>query len=90
MATNVITTEEKKKGFDFAAFEENLNVAMAKMTVKDKAVFSRQLAVMFNSGVALMKAIAMLGETSDNAKLKKALRQIKGELETGVPLSEAM
>ncbi len=90
MSTNVFNQEEKKKGFDFAAIEENLNVAMAKVTVKDKAVFSRQLAVMFNSGVALMKAIAMLGETSDNAKLKKALRKIKGELETGVPLSEAM
>lgn len=89
MSTNVIK-EEKKKGFDFSELEETINVALAKLTVKDKAVFSRQLAVMFNSGVALMKAIAMLSETSENAKLKKALRHIKGEIETGVPLSEAM
>jgi len=88
MSTNVI--EEKKKGFDWAEFEENLNVALANITVKDKAVFSRQLAVMFNSGVALMKAIDMLSATSENAKLKKALRSIKGEIETGVPLSESM
>ena len=85
-----ITEEKPKKGFDFAAFEEKINVAMASVTVKDKAVFSRQLAMMFSSGIALMKAISLLGDQSENAKMKNALKKIKVDIESGVPLSVAM
>lgn len=88
MSTNVI--KDKPKGINWAEIEENINIALSKLTVKDKAVFSRQLAVMFNAGVALMKAISMLADTSTNAKLKKALRSIRADIETGIPLSEAM
>ncbi|MBK4732689.1 type II secretion system F family protein [Oxynema sp. CENA135] len=80
----------KSKGFNLAELEENLNIALAKLTVKDKAVFSRQLSVMFNAGVALGKALSTLADTTENPKLRKALRQIKVDIETGVSLSVSM
>lgn len=81
---------EAKKKDPIEALSEKIEVIMAKLTVKDKAVFSRQMSVMFNSGVGLVKAVNLLAEQSENPKLRKALREIKGELETGTPLSEAM
>lgn len=84
-------TEAKPKGgFDFSQIEEKISVMMASVTVKDKAVFSRQLAMMFNSGIALMKAISILGDQSENPKLKNALKKIKADIETGITLSQSM
>ncbi len=37
--------------FDFASIE----AAMSKVTVKDKAIFSRQLSVLVNAGVAIVR-----------------------------------
>ncbi len=84
------TDTKPKKSFDFAQLEEKLNVMMSKITVKDKAVFSRQLAMMFSSGIALMKAIDILGQQSENAKMKSALKTIKADIETGIQLSVSM
>ncbi|WP_017715554.1 type II secretion system F family protein [Kamptonema formosum] len=76
------------KGFSFDL--NQLEMAFAKVTVKDKAVFSRQLAVMFSAGLPLVRAISILHNQCRNPKLKKALGQIKIDLETGLPLAEAM
>lgn len=83
-------SEKPAKGFDFSQLEERISMMMASVTVKDKAVFSRQLAMMFSSGIALMKAIDILASQSENAKMKHALKRIKEDLETGTPLSVSM
>lgn len=64
--------------------------AMAKITVKDKAVFSRQFAVMINAGVAIVRCLSILGENHSNPKMRKALSKIKTEVQQGVNLSDAM
>ncbi|MCU0515926.1 MAG: type II secretion system F family protein [Oscillatoria sp. Prado101] len=76
----------KAKGFDFS----NLEAIFAKLTVKDKAVFSRQLSVMFNAGLPLVKAIGVLYAQCENPKLKKSLGEIKADIESGVTLAESM
>ncbi|MBD2042125.1 type II secretion system F family protein [Microcoleus sp. FACHB-672] len=96
MPTNVAAAQgfkkkaTKAKGFDFKELEEKLNFAMASVTVKDKAVFSRQLAVLINAGVPLVKGIGVLREQNDNAKMKKALSVIDADVQEGVALAEAM
>jgi type IV pilus assembly protein PilC len=82
--------KEEKKGFDFAALEENISAAMASITVKDRAVFSRQFAAMFNAGVGMLRCLSVLTEQCSNAKLKKALKAISAEVEQGGSLAEAM
>ncbi|MGD1903236.1 MAG: type II secretion system F family protein [Geitlerinemataceae cyanobacterium] len=82
--------KEKKKGFDMEAFEENLNAALSSITVKDRAVFSRQFAAMFNAGVGMLRCLTVLTEQCGNAKLKKALKAIGAEVEEGGSLAEAM
>jgi len=80
----------EKKGFDFEALEENIGAALASITVKDRAVFSRQFAAMFNAGVGMLRCLSVLTEQCSNAKLKKALKAISAEVEQGGSLAEAM
>ncbi|AIE75531.1 MULTISPECIES: type II secretion system F family protein [unclassified Synechocystis] len=68
-------------------FLENL---LNKVTVKDKAVFSRQFSVMINAGVAIVRCLGVLSEQCPNPKLKRALTGISGEVQQGTNLSEAM
>ena len=77
-----------KSGFeiDMSALE----MALAKVTVKDKAVFSRQFSVMVNAGVAIIRALGILADQAPNVKLKRALLGISTEVQQGTSLSESM
>ncbi|BAU64067.1 type II secretion system protein [Stanieria sp. NIES-3757] len=67
-----------------------LELALSKVSIKDKAVFSRQFSVMVNAGVAIVRALAILADQAPNPKLKKALLAISAEVQQGNNLSEAM
>ncbi|OAB57919.1 pilus assembly protein PilC [Phormidium willei BDU 130791] len=86
--TNVAKAESK--GFDLSNLEETISAAIASVTVKDKAVFSRQFAAMFNAGVGMLRCLSVLTEQCGNIKLKRALRAISIEVEEGGSLAEAM
>ena len=72
--------------FDFASLES----AMSKVTVKDKAIFSRQFAVLVNAGVAIVRSLGVLAEQSANPKFKKALNAIGMDVQQGTNLSESL
>ncbi len=72
--------------FDFSKLGEKFS----SVTVKDKAVFSRQFAAMVNAGVAIVRCLGVLEEQCDNPKLKKALSAISSEVQQGNNLSDAM
>ncbi len=72
--------------FDFSEFQANFS----KLSIKDKAVFSRQFAAMVNAGVAMVRCLGVLSEQCPNPKLKKALVSISGEVQQGTSLSDSM
>ncbi|MDJ0796834.1 MAG: type II secretion system F family protein [Calothrix sp. MO_167.B12] len=72
--------------FDFQKFQTSL----VKVTVKDKAVFSRQFAALVNAGVAIVRSLGVLSEQCENPKLKQALLDISNDVQNGVNLSDAM
>jgi type IV pilus assembly protein PilC len=78
--------KESKGGFDFKKFQTSLG----KVSVKEKAVFSRQMAVLVNAGVTIVRGIGVLSEQCTNAKLKNALIEISQDVQNGVNLSDAM
>ena len=78
--------EDKELSFSFT----DLKTSMSKVTVKDKAVFSRQFAALVSSGVALVRGIGILSDQCPNPKLKIALTQINLDVQQGNSLSEAM
>ena len=77
-----------KSGFNFDLSQ--LELALSKVTVKDKAVFSRQFSVMTNAGVAIVRALGILADQAPNPKLKRALLGISAEVQQGNNLSNSM
>ncbi|NEP58065.1 MAG: type II secretion system F family protein [Symploca sp. SIO2G7] len=60
------------------------------ITVKDKAVFSRQFAAMVDAGVAMVRCLGVLSDQCANPKLKKSLLDISSDVQQGTSLSESM
>ncbi|MGB3200760.1 MAG: type II secretion system F family protein [Nodosilinea sp.] len=69
---------------------ESIKTSMTKVTVKDKAIFSRQFAALVNAGVALVRGLGVLADDCSNPKLKKALLAINADVQQGTNLSDAM
>ncbi len=79
-----------RKSFSLDLDFSELNARFSKLSIKDKAIFSRQFAAMVNAGVAMVRCLGVLSEQCPNPKLKKALITINGEVQQGTNLSEAM
>lgn len=60
-----------------------------KVTEKDIALFTRQLATMMRSGVPLLQAFDIVGRGHANPAVGKLLLDIKGDIESGSSLSQA-
>lgn len=61
-----------------------------KITPKDIAVFSRQLATMLAAGVPLVQAFDIVGRGHENPSMQKLLLTIKEDIESGSTLTEAL
>ncbi|MCM1983464.1 type II secretion system F family protein [Lyngbya confervoides] len=81
---------EIKESQGFSAGSEIDLSFLNKITVKDKALFSRQFAALVNAGVALVRGLGVMAEQCRNPKLKKILLQINTNVQQGMSLSDAM
>lgn len=58
--------------------------------LKEVAIFSKQLATLINAGVPLVQSLNILQKQMENKTFQGILGKIRGEVETGVPLSEGL
>jgi type IV pilus assembly protein PilC len=73
----------KKPGvFKHALFE--------RITKREIAIFSRQLSLLLDLGITLLRALNILRERTSNRKMQKVIEQIGADVEKGQPLSSAM
>ncbi len=79
--------EERGFNIDFTEIQTNY---LTSVSVKDKAIFSRQFAALVNAGVALVRGLGVLAEECPNPKLKKALEGINSDVQQGTSLSDSM
>ena len=63
---------------------------MQRVKARDLTVFSRQFATMINSGLSMLRALSVLEEQTENKKLAKVLTQVRGDVEAGIALSDAL
>ena len=80
--------QQEKLSFNFSL--QGLRDSTARVTVKDKAVFSRQFAALVNAGVAMVRGLGVLSEQCENPKLKRALLGVSADVQQGVSLSDSM
>ena len=61
-----------------------------RVTAGDIAIFSRQLATMLGAGIPLVQAFEIIGAGHDKPSMQKLLMEIKGDIEGGTSLHEAL
>ncbi|MCH9695077.1 MAG: type II secretion system F family protein [Gammaproteobacteria bacterium] len=61
-----------------------------KIQTSDIAIFSRQLATMLAAGIPLVQAFEIVGNGHENAAMQKLILTIKGDVEGGSSLAEAL
>lgn len=69
---------------------ENISFLQPKVTGKNVAVFTRQFATMIDAGLPLIQGLDILGTQEPNPTLKKAIIKVKGDVESGSTLSNAL
>ncbi len=82
----VVSLEEKRGMPDLKTMLENGK----RISVRDKAVFARQFATMINSGLAVLRALYVLEEQTENTRLRKIIKAVRDDVEAGSTVSDAM
>jgi len=78
-------TEDSGKKFTF-----NVELSEPKVKLKDRVIFTRQLATMINAGVPLVRSLATLSAQTESKALKRYLPLIVKDVEGGVAFAEAI
>ena len=61
-----------------------------KVTAADIALFSRQLATMMTAGIPLVQSFDIVGAGHENPAMQKLIMAIKGDVEGGTALADAL
>jgi type IV pilus assembly protein PilC len=73
-----------------AGLQREISLRPGRVKLKDLAVFSRQFATMINSGLPLLRTLAILEEQTESPSLKKVVGEMRLDVEKGTSLSAAM
>ena len=69
---------------------EALFTFFKRVSVRDKAVFARQLSTMVSAGLSITQALRILAEQTENVNLKKAIGTVIADVEEGFSFSMAI
>jgi type IV pilus assembly protein PilC len=76
--------KQKKRGLG------DIEFGGKKVKLKQLAIFSRQFATMVNSGLPILRGLAILADQTDNKFLAETLSAVRMDVEQGASLSAAM
>src|SRR5680860_669433 len=82
----VVDINEKTGGSSFSSL---LNESK-RIKSKDITIFSRQFATMISSGLALLRALYILENQTQNPKFKSIIAKVRVDVESGNALSDAL
>ncbi len=86
---NVVVAQLRRQGLSFIKVKKQRVGSGRRITEKDIAIFTRQLAVMMKAGVPLLQAFDIVGKGHSNPSVQKVLMSIKTDVETGSSLNQA-
>jgi type IV pilus assembly protein PilC len=91
-ADDQATYKEILGNFVYKDANGSIQIALfgSKPTSKQIILFTRQLATMIGSGVALIQALGILADQQESLGLRKAIVKIRRDVENGVKLSSAL
>ena len=86
--------ELRRQGFKVIRIKKKSNALLSfgnkKITTKEIAIFSRQLATMLSAGVPLVQAFDIVGRGHDNPSMQDLLMAIKADVEGGNTLADSL
>ena len=86
--------ELRRQGFKVIRIKKKSNTLLTfgkkKISTKDIAIFSRQLATMLSAGVPLVQAFDIVGRGHDNPSMQDLLMTIKADVEGGNTLADSL
>ncbi|MAJ58786.1 MAG: pilus assembly protein PilC [bacterium TMED88] len=86
-AQGIVPGKVKEKPKDIS---EIFTFLQPKVKVKDLVVFTRQFAVMVDAGLPLVQCLQILGDQEENPTFKKAINQVRSDVESGATFAEAL
>lgn len=78
--TSIKVKEEKKK----------LTLFGGRVSKRALAVFTRQFSTMLNAGLPLLTCLEILGKQTESPALRKVLLEVRGDVEGGLSLADAL
>ena len=91
---NLLRAELRKQGITPTAVKPKAKPLFGgsakKISARDIAMFSRQLATMMKSGVPIVMALEIIAGGQKNPTMKKMVNNIKGDIEGGASIYEAL
>jgi type IV pilus assembly protein PilC len=87
--TAVVNATLRRQGILVTKVKKQRIGRRGKVTEKDVALFTRQLATMMKAGVPLLQSFEIVTKGAANPAVAKLLNEIKLEVETGSPLATA-
>jgi len=85
----VINTTLRRQGILPTKVKKQSFRGRGKVTEKDIALFTRQMATMMKSGVPLLQSFDIVAKGASNSAVSKLLLELKAEVETGSALNQA-
>ena len=91
---NMVRAELRKQGITPTVVKPKqkplFGTAGSKITPKEIAFFSRQMATMMKSGVPIVSSLEIIGDGHKNPRMKKMVGQVRTDIEGGSSLYEAI
>jgi type IV pilus assembly protein PilC len=85
----VVNATLRRQGINVTKVRKQRLAGGKKITEKDIALFTRQMATMMKAGVPLLQAFDIVGKGHANPRVTKLLMDIKSDVETGSSLAAA-
>ena len=83
----IVPGKVKEKAKDIS---EIFTFLQPKVKINDLVIFTRQFAVMVDAGLPLVQCLQILGEQQENPTFKKAIRQVRSDVESGGTFAESL
>jgi type IV pilus assembly protein PilC len=61
-----------------------------RISPKDIAIFTRQLATMLTSGIPLVQSFGIISQATENPRMKKLIKDVQNDVESGSTLGESL
>ena len=92
VSENAVRADLRKQGVVAKKIRKRVQLFRAGGTIKpeDIALFSRQLATMLEAGIPMVQAFDIVGNGHDKPAMQKLILAIKGDIEAGTSLHEAL